>query len=434
VVEFLEGSRYRRILRGSIVIAGLLWLLGSSVSGAIAASTLLAQLPNVAQKLTAYDGYVVFSQYEPSARDWHLMVWHGGSVRALPVAAREMPFDANAGPAANGRPALVYSHCAQDPPPPTTNDLQSSEYIREPDWTNARGCRIYELALPSGSPKPVKGIYAPGASDSTPAIWQGDIAFARLTAGSRDAKVYLWRNTSHRLIGLGAGPGPCRAGVVEGLCEAHPKTPPSAWVGGMSLDGSALGYEWIVENGGPGFGIGPDPEIRIDPLRAGRQSAPGLVLSTSFVSGACGYAESSSPSVVGSSLLYDTNGGGCEGGPEEILSSFTSYSTKNRTWRAARFSPGLVVAIAEDHGTTYWIRHDLKVFGPNVDCSPGLSACSGSAFTEAQDCSPAHGTCTLMQTNDLALGAPNVNLRAFSDSASTPSHPPCVNIPPTLAS
>jgi hypothetical protein len=70
----------------------------------------------------------------------------------------------------------------------------------------------------------------------------------------------------------------------------------------------------------------------------------------------------------------------------------------------------------------------------NVDCSPGLSACSGSAFTEAQDCSPAHGTCTLMQTNDLALGAPNVNLRAFSDSASTPSHPPCVNIPPTLAS
>ena len=37
---------------------------------------------------------------------------------------------------------------------------------------------------------------------------------------------------------------------------------------------------------------------------------------------------------------------------------------------------------------------------------PGLSACSGSAFTEAQDCNPAQGTCTLMQTNDLALGAP----------------------------
>jgi hypothetical protein len=389
-----------------VAIAGLLWLLGGSVSGAVVASTPLAQLPNTAQKLTAYGGYVVFSQYEAVAQDWHLMVWHGGSISALPVPARDMPFDANAGPAANGQPALVYSRCAQDPPPPTANELQSSEYIREPDWTDARGCRIYELALPNGSPKLVKGIYAPGASDSTPAIWEGDIAFARLTAGSRDAQVYLWHHSTRRLTALGAGPGPCRTHFFEQRCEAHPRTPPSAWVGGMSLDGSTLGYEWIVKNGGPGFGEGADPEIRIDPLRAGRQSAPGLVLSTSSGSGTCGYAESTSPSVVGSSLFYDTNGGGCEGGPEEILSSFTSYSTTTRTWRAARFSPGLVVAIAKDHGTTYWIGHDLKEFGPPLYCSPGLSACSGEAFTEAQDCSPDHGTCTLMQTNDLTLGAP----------------------------
>lgn len=202
--------------------------------------------------------------------------------------------------------------------------------------------------------------------------------------------------------------------------RSPPKTPPSAWVGGMSLDGSTLGYEWIVKNGGPGFGIGADPEIRVDPLQAGHQSAPGQVFSTSFVSGACGYAESTSPSVIGSNLLYDTNGGGCESGPEEILSSFTSYSTKTSTWRAARFSPGLVTAIAEDHGTTYWIRNDLKEFGPHDECSPGLSACSGEAFTEAQDCSPAHGTCTLMQTNDLTLGAPQRRSPGiFSGSAPT---------------
>jgi hypothetical protein len=180
VVGLLVRSRYRRILCALVAIAGLLWLLAGSVSGAIAAGTPLAQLPNAAQKLTAYDGYVVFSQYEPSARDWHLMVWHSGSIGPLPVPARDMPFDANAGPAANGRPAIVYSRCAQDPPPPTANELQSSEYLREPVWTDARGCRIYELALPNGSPKLVKGIYKPGASDSTPAIWDGDIAFARL--------------------------------------------------------------------------------------------------------------------------------------------------------------------------------------------------------------------------------------------------------------
>jgi hypothetical protein len=156
VVGLLVRSRYRRILCALVAIAGLLlWLLGGSVSGAIAAGTPLAQLPNAAQKLTAYDGYVVFSQYEPSARDWHLMVWHSGSIGPLPVPA-------------------------QDPPPPTANELQSSEYLREPVWTDARGCRIYELALPNGSPKLVKGIYKSGASDSTPAIWDGDIAFARL--------------------------------------------------------------------------------------------------------------------------------------------------------------------------------------------------------------------------------------------------------------
>jgi hypothetical protein len=51
-----------------VAIAGLLSLLGGSVSGAVAASTPLVQLPNAAQKLTAYDGYVVFGQYEASAQ------------------------------------------------------------------------------------------------------------------------------------------------------------------------------------------------------------------------------------------------------------------------------------------------------------------------------------------------------------------------------
>jgi hypothetical protein len=45
-----------------------------------------------------------------------------------------------------------------------------------------------------------------------------------------------------------------------------------------------------------------------------------------------------SPSVVGSGLRYDTNGCGCESGLEEILSSFTPYSVKTHTWRAAQFA------------------------------------------------------------------------------------------------
>lgn len=224
MVETLVRSRYRGILCAILAVAGLL---GGSPhqagATAITAGTPLVQLPNAAQKLTAYDGYVVFSEYDAAAQVWHLMVWHAGSIRALPVPARDMPFDANAGPAANGRPTIVYSRCAQGPSLPTANELQSSEYVREPVWTDARGCGIYELALPGGLPKLVKGIYKSSASDSTPAIWEGDIAFALLTAGSRDAKVYLWHHSTRRLTALGAGPGPCKAGVVESPCEAHPR-------------------------------------------------------------------------------------------------------------------------------------------------------------------------------------------------------------------
>ena len=301
--------RYRCTLYACIATAWLLWLLGSPATEAFATSTPLAQLPNAAQRLTAYDGYVVFSQYEPSAGNWRLMVWHDGSIKALPVAARDMPFDADAGPGADGQAAIVYSLCTRDPPPLVAIELQSSEYVREPEWTKARGCRIYEARAP----------------------------------------VF---DDPDRLTPLGA-----------------------------------------------------DPEIRIDPLRAGRQSAPSLVAATSFVSGTCGYVESRSPSVVGSSLLYATNGGGCERGPEEIFSSFTSYSANTRAWRTARLRPGLVTALAEDHGTVYWIKHDLDVSETSEECRPGVSACAGSAFTEAQDCDPTHGICTLMQTNGLSLGA-----------------------------
>jgi hypothetical protein len=38
----------------------------------------LARLPYAAQALTAYDGYVVFSQSDASGGRWRLMVWHAG--------------------------------------------------------------------------------------------------------------------------------------------------------------------------------------------------------------------------------------------------------------------------------------------------------------------------------------------------------------------
>jgi len=413
----MGSSRGVRLRAAPRVVGGLVAMLclGATAAGqARAGSIALAPLGDVAQKLTAYDGYVVFSRYEPTARDWRLMLWHAGSVEPLAAAPRNMPFDADAGPAANGGPVVVYSRCAQDPPA-SASELAGSQYVREPDWASARGCRIYELALPSGSPRLVTGIHARGASDSTPAIWRGAIAFARVAAGSHIAKIDLWQPSRHLLVPLGAGRPPCLSST--GSCEVSKHAPSSAWVDGMSMDGSLLSYEWSTSTAT--FGEAPFPELRVDPLDDARQSAPSQVIAERFASGTCGYYEGISPSALGEMVLYTEINGDCGasgGGPEEVGSSFQLYSTSARLWRSAGGGPGLVAAVAAYGSTTYWIsdlpRSPSPLPGPST-CSPGYVGCFEPAFEYAKDCAPAHGTCTLMQSSGLAFGATEVRHPGF---------------------
>jgi hypothetical protein len=173
----------------------------ASMSSTSVAGTPLAALPNAAQKLTAYDGYVVFSQLD-SKDQWSLMVWHAGSIKPLPVPARSIPFDAEAGSMANGRPAVVFSKCTADPP--FVHHLPEDE-DPTPEWSKAVGCRIYELPLPAGTPKLITNIHTPGASDSTPAIWRGDIAFASRNDGSRSPSRKFLRSEARSPVFVGVG-------------------------------------------------------------------------------------------------------------------------------------------------------------------------------------------------------------------------------------
>jgi hypothetical protein len=404
------AGRHRRHGRAVATLCTVLCSLAAPAGArAQAPSVALAPLPNAAQKLTADGGYVVFSEYQPAAKNWRLMAWHDGAVKRLAVAARDMPFDADAGPGASGAPTVVFSRCAHDPPA-TQAELAGNQYVREPDWTRARGCRIYRLALPNGSPQLVKGIYAHGASDSTPAIWKGEIAFARVAAGAHVAKVYLWQPAPRRLVRVGAGRPPCVGGPAR--CVGHSAEPPSAWVDGISLDGRLLSYEWSTSTAS--FGEAPFPELRADPLHGMRQSAPSQVIQERFASGTCGYSEGISPDAVSSNVLYTSIEGDCGatgGGPEQVRSSFQTYSTTTRRWHSAEGGPGLVAAIAADRTGTYWISDVPKAESPlqqTVKCARGYVACFEPAFQYAQDCAPAHGTCTLMRTNGLQFGAGEV--------------------------
>jgi hypothetical protein len=356
--------------------------------------TPMAPLPNAALQLTAYDGYVVFSELG-AAHKWRLMAWSDGATSTLDAPERVIPFDASAGPSADGAPVVVFSKCTQEPPAsPSEPDVQAPRL----DWAKAAGCHVYELALPDGTPRLVRAIYAAGLSDSTPAIWMGNIAFARIRRGSRAPTLYVWDDTSGRLNRVGGGPGACPAlsATFGSPYSAHAHPQPSAWVDAMSLDGGSLTYQWTLpEDDENPFGE-PFAEIRVDPLRDGRQGAPSQVVNESIAGGACNGGEAGSPAAAAGSVLYTWHESICTEIPEkQPFSVIGSYSSATRKYSRARVSPGLAAAVTQDHGATYWIRirNAFKAKNPQLEAAPD---------DYSETCAPALTTCTLMRTDDLA--------------------------------
>jgi hypothetical protein len=168
----------------------------------------------------------------------------------------------------------------------------------------------------------------------------------------------------------------------------------------MSLDGDALVYQWILpQNDERPFGT-PYAEIRVDPLRAGRQAAPSQVVYLSIAGGACNGEQGGSPDAVGGSVLYIWHFSVCGKSAEKPVSAIGSYAIATRKHSGARVNPGIAVAVAQDRGTTYWIRDTFNEENPQL-CRSGPGTCDTEGFDYAKSCAPAHSTCTLMQTNNL---------------------------------
>jgi hypothetical protein len=333
------------------------------------AGTALTSLPNAAPRLSAYDGYVIFSRHEADSGRWRLLAWHEGSITPLKVPERVVPFDAEAGPSRVGAPTVVFSKCRRDP---TLAD----------DWAKASGCHVYELALPDGSPKLIRGIYRAKASDTTPAIWKGELAFARLLPGQRVPTLNLWNRASGHVNRVGAGPAHCLAGFHE-PCNTKPKV--LAWVKEMSLGPGLLAFQWALPEAIPGF-TDDYQQIRADPLHGARQDGPTQVVAVSVIGGGCNGAESGSPDVAGGRVLFYSHGSICVGLPFE--SFIDSYDLTTRSSSRVAADP-LAVAVAQDGARTYWIR---LAEGPNVQSEDGYD----------ESCEPALSSCTLISSEDLA--------------------------------
>ena len=166
------------------ILLGALAVACATAAPAHAADSLLAPAP-VASGLSAYGGHAVWSARDATGQ-WRLVHWHAGTVTALPVPTRSVPFDADLGPGAAGAPAVLYSRCTTEPAAP-------SGLARTPDWSTASGCDVYQAPLDGGTEQPLAEVNTRYGSETTPSRWHGDVAFARRERGRHIAKLLLLR-------------------------------------------------------------------------------------------------------------------------------------------------------------------------------------------------------------------------------------------------
>jgi hypothetical protein len=238
--------------------------------------------------LSAYGGWLVWSAHESDGR-WRLMASHDGRpAQALPVARRDVAFDADVGPDADSKPAVVFSRCATD---------VVDESYAAPSRRPSAGCHVRILRLEPGAREKAAGIPRPGnASDTVPSIWRGHIAFQRFREGRTVSTIELWDPGLEQMRTLRHGPVPHAACPYRtGCAGVH-------YIGEVlqqDLGARVLAFLWEVQVPNVA-GIGPGWQIRADPLGKG---AP-FALAGGIVSGTCGGSRPHSPQAVGSEVLW----------------------------------------------------------------------------------------------------------------------------------
>ena len=275
------------------LLAALVLLLVAAAP-ARAADRTLAPVTNDSP-LSAHDGWVAWSEVGPDGL-WHLVTWHMGTKAIAPVAPRSVPYDVDLGTDAAGRTVATYSRCAAEPGPLTPNDGYASPN-GVPRWIAARGCGIRVLDLTTGTETSLRAKRPAGASDTTPSMWRGRVAFARLAKGARVAQVEVFDPASNRVRRLrhGAMQAACS---VDGRCDAG--APGQGWVQQLDLGARAVAFVWEVRANGV-LGAGDGWELRADRLPDGTSR----VFGSGYQSGACGARYPLSPAVTSRGIWFD---------------------------------------------------------------------------------------------------------------------------------
>lgn len=188
------------------------------------AETILSVEPE-ASKVTASEGLVVWSSFDPSDSRFHLTMYSGGSPQRLPVASRRVPFDVDAGRLGDAK-AIAYTRCAND----------QLARLRPPlvDWTTGRRCRIYTYVIGDKRERVLRLPARLRGEPSLPALWNGQLAIAYRSTVSSPVRLALVGLRTHSVRWLRAG--------TRGETEAgdYPQPAPTA----LDLRNGRVAYVW----------------------------------------------------------------------------------------------------------------------------------------------------------------------------------------------
>lgn len=297
---------------------------------AVAAPRVLATV-NSLSPISAHGDWVAWSV--PVNGAWGLVVSDGGTPRPLPIQPRTQPFDVDLGSDAGGRPVATFSRCATAPEPRGAGIAP---------WTGS-GCRVRVVDLATGVERSA-GIPRPaGASDTTPSMWRGRVAFGRRDRRHGDvSQVLLWTpgKRSLRTLRHGAMPTKCpfRTGCKGALQRGA--------VTGLDLGARLATFAWWIE--APGVVGHAGWEVRADDLRSGRSTRVG----TGYVGEVCTEGidgkTPSTPSAAGTRVWWG-----------ELQSRCYKLATKLKRYDVGAPSaaigdlPGVVLRLTRGSGTLY---------------------------------------------------------------------------------
>jgi hypothetical protein len=170
------------LMRRAARAVGLGALLAAVLAPAAHAAPTTIATEQRATPISAWAGTVVWSSYDATTNDYHLVVSRNGATpQRLAVAPSANAFDVDLGTNRSGSTYAVYSRCTT---PATQN-------------TPPTDCDLYRLSIASGIETKLDTLSSPTWDERDPTIFRGEIAFIRNeTHGGKTQDVLRIGNTT----------------------------------------------------------------------------------------------------------------------------------------------------------------------------------------------------------------------------------------------